>query len=231
MADLYEKNLTKLQQNLLGLLNAHNTSIRELSRCVGISDTAIRFIVKGMTKHPSVGSLEKIASHFDVSIGFLLGEEKLAPPEKLTPKITTQTFNERRVPVLRPAQISGWISNKTGFLRSANLNWIVVDSRVHENAFAVIANYPVKTVFPKGSICLVEPREAYSPGEYVLASVSGHAPAVKQIVWEDGKLWLSSIVSSAPSGDIEGGNKVFGLITEARVIFEGHWVTDFSSNQ
>ncbi|NRA89556.1 MAG: helix-turn-helix transcriptional regulator [Simkaniaceae bacterium] len=66
--------MTNLKNNLNVLLDKNNLSVSEAERLAGLRISALRNILRGQSKNPSVEILSKLAALFQCSISELMGE-------------------------------------------------------------------------------------------------------------------------------------------------------------
>lgn len=205
--------------NLQNLMAKHGLNKVRLSKQTGISYITLVRLLDGSTANPRADLLDKLSRFFQVPVDALLGiEDKVA---QLNPEvIRIQDPVSPRIPLIKWEEIEYWSSQGFNYLGPDHQNWISCNAGMAEDGFGLQVRYEGRGVFPTGSIILIDPVKDYTFEDYVLASINGNKPTIKQIVEEDGALWLLPLGVMVPAEKIGPKNEVVGVIVEYRVIMK-----------
>ena len=73
----------RLGAHLTTLRRTKGESLQDVADAVGVSKAHVWELEKGRTDNPSMGLVVRLADHFGVSVGFLVGENLDAPDEDM----------------------------------------------------------------------------------------------------------------------------------------------------
>ncbi|MBX9703896.1 MAG: helix-turn-helix domain-containing protein [Silvanigrellaceae bacterium] len=178
---------TNLNRNLSELMERNAISLSTLHRNTAIAIPTIKRFQSDPATNPTIATLLPIANFFGLTVTDLISNLPL------------------------PNNGLGFVDNKTHWLKLAVIQWnevvdwlkphnaietahfILVNSEVGENAFALKVEEEDWLAIPKGSILIINKDLAPDNKDYALVLKKGQsAPALKQILIEEDNIYLKS---------------------------------------
>lgn len=203
-----------LSRRLQSLMEKRGINLSELACSVGFPRTTIARIVTGATDNPTAQTLIAIADYFAIPIDYLLGRQT----KEIDSSETNHEINAclyKKIPLVPWAYIKQWVYNRQTFLSADE--WIITDQCLSQDAFAVkVVSLLYKEYFPKDTVLIIDKKDEYCCGDYVLISINRHKPTIQMIAAENGQLYINSIAINAPSEKIGPIHTIYGKIIESR---------------
>ncbi|OAI50512.1 hypothetical protein AYO37_01010 [Opitutia bacterium SCGC AG-212-L18] len=197
------------------LMDNRGIKAAELARQIDMPHTTITRIITGNTDNPSAKTLLSLSEFFNVSLDYLIGKE-------IDHKSSVDFYQTENSPEYIP--LIGWDSLKNWEFQKKEIlsknKKIAVSCKVSSKAFALPTEKAYgKTIFPKGSILIVDPDFEYNENDYVVVSINKNFPTIREVCEDSGKYYLNPIGLNLPSIELEPEHVVFGKIIECRILF------------
>lgn len=205
--------LPPLAKNLRDLIERNGLSIVEVSRKTAIPLTTLAQVLDGRTVNPRIDLLDKLSGFFKVSTDSLLGIKDRVTKKNLE-IVRIQDPVSPRIPLIKWEEIHYWSSQGFNYLNPDHQDWVACNRKISNGGFALRVRYEGRNVFPTNSIILIDPETEYAIEDYVLASIKGNKPTIKQISEEDGILHLVPVGVMALAEKIELNHQVLGTIVQ-----------------
>jgi len=203
------------------LMTMRGLKIADVAKKTGMPHTTITRIITGNTENPSANTLLSLAKFFDVSVDALLGRKlhDELPINALQPECLSG-FSPESIPLIDWVSVKNWYFNKTKFLSEEKCQKIAISTKISNNACGIITDKSFgKTLFPKGSILIIDSDAAYHDGDYVVVSINKNFPTIKEICEDSGKYYLNSVGLNILSIELEPSHIILGKIVECRILF------------
>jgi SOS-response transcriptional repressor LexA len=201
----------KLSDNLNLLMAAMHISADELARRTGLPASTIKKIRNRYNPNPTLATLVPLAQFFSVTLGQLAGAEPL-------PDARVKEINKENVKILRHVPLLSW---------SEAIVWPNTDSKSraliyteHEyskNAYALIVEEIDWENLTRGTALIVDPAMKAEHRDYVVIYVVGHSqPSLKQILYDEGEIYLKPVVQGYNISALSSKHKILGVVAEYR---------------
>jgi SOS-response transcriptional repressor LexA len=203
----------KLAQTLKTLLNKLNLSESELARQTGICQPVIHRMASGETDNPKIETLRPIAKFFSISLEQLIGDEPLA--QEAIFHVEQEWFN---VPLITLKDAIDWPHHKTH--QTTNI-FIQTDIKTSEFGYAIrLKDSTMYPMFPDGTLLIIEPNQASTHRDFVVAHLSNEPQAIfKQLLIDGKNYYLKSVNKDYPRYKLGKNDKIIGVMLQARIDF------------
>lgn len=235
--------MVEYSERLQWAMNRRGVKIPELAEAVDISYQAIKKLLDGKSKSMNAANNEAAARFLDVNSYWLATgkgpriptngsvDSPASASEDLRNNIYPATGdNFRRLDDRRPVPLISWI--RAGMWADIVDNfhpgeadeWFTpVHSKPKEKSFALTVEgesmtspYPGSLSFPAGTIIIVDPDQAYTPGCFVVAKdVVTQQATFKQLTTDGGRWFLKPLNPTFPTIEIDDpAVRVIGRVCE-----------------
>ena len=193
----------------------------ELARQTGLPQTTINRLLIGATSDPRANTLKPIANFFGVTVGQLIGEE----PVNKTRVTGTFSPNNRdawsNVPVISWEEAISWVFRKDTYNIFSHKKWIATERPISNTSFAIISKQFMEPRFRKNSILIVDPKNEYLDGKFVVVSLDNNTATVRQLVFDNSEFYLKNFDATIPTIKLDTKkHTILGVIVEARIDFD-----------
>jgi len=189
-----------------------NIDDTRLSKITKVAKANISRLKNDPKANPTLATLKPLAAFFGITVSQLLGEEPLLYENK-----TSQVAF--RLPILE------WedVQNSLGGQYFGVKNWLSVEYKVSEHAFAVRMNEKTMIpLFPTGAVLIIDKQSSYEDGAHVLVHGSEDKPPfLRQYLIDGDIVFLKSLKIGADW--VEPLNKttnIIGAVIEVRFQME-----------
>lgn len=171
----------------------------ELARLTGVPQPTIWRILKGESRDPETGTLEKLAKHYRITVAQLRGETALN-------QISEPTYNVDPGPDVHAINLISWVQAgkpqpvSDPHRAGEGEKPIYTSRRVGPNAYALrirgdsMENPNGMPTFPHGCVIVVDPDKPARPGSFVVVRLEGSEEATfKQFVEDAGQKFLKPL--------------------------------------
>jgi transcriptional regulator with XRE-family HTH domain len=198
-----------LCDNLNQLMQEAHISADELARRTSVPASTIKKIRNRYNPNPTLATLLPLAQFFSVTLDQLIGNEPL----------NTSLFSGRHQPDLElkcHIPILSW---------EESVNWPATQDQHHPcvttefkystNAFALVINAEEWNNLAKGTLLFIDPSLKAEHRDYAIMHKNGQkVPTFKQILYEDGQIYLKSIIPGYNITVMTPEYKFLGLVIE-----------------
>ncbi len=200
----------ELSSNLNLLMAEARVNANELARRTGIPASSIKKIRNNNNANPTLSTLAPIANYFSITVSQLIGDISL-PINSTGPENIASETHQNKVPIILWNEIASWPKTT-----NTNHPIITTERPYQKNFFGLIIEESVG-IFSEGTILLIEPSAKLQQNDYVISQkVNQKIPSIKQVLIEDGEIYLRSIVINHHIILRENDDKIFGVIMEYR---------------
>lgn len=209
--------MSSIKQRLKTLLFKNNLTPTELARHIDLPQQTIQRIAQGTSENPRAATIEKIASHFDISPDQLLGKAPLfLDNDNGLSEPTTQS-----IPVFTFEQLHQ-TDKKT--LSTQHHEQIIVSAEYHPDTFAVVMNdTSMQPYFDKGCLLIIEPKDVMMDMDFVLIkNMDNHIIQFRQAISENQTFYLKALNPNSPSFQAQlltTQDQLLGVLVETRQVF------------
>ncbi|OAI50885.1 hypothetical protein AYO37_00700 [Opitutia bacterium SCGC AG-212-L18] len=209
-------------KNLKSLMDMHGVNAAELSRRAEIPYQTLVSILNGNTHNPGIDLLDKLVRFFKVTADSLLGiddrvlKKDLEIVRVMDPKLP-------KIPLIQWEEIIYWVAQGFNYLGVKHEKWVSCNINLSGLGFALQIWHRSEgyDIFPVNSIIIIDPEKDYVAGDYVIASIRGNKPVIKQIANGEGVRYLIPLKATLPVEKLELDNQVLGTIVEYRINIKG----------
>lgn len=194
----------------------------DLSKETGVPPETISYIVDGSTYNPRIATLLAISNYLEVSLDELVESKpiKHIPKEiHLEPKSEIRNGARNDVPLLEWKNVKYWLKRNNEFKKEEHTEWVTPQQKTSKNSFALKIPYQAQGIFPKNSIIIVDPQNAYVPSNYVLSSMKEGNPTIRKVFKENGKVYLNAVGLNLTAEEVNEENQILGEIVENHITF------------
>jgi transcriptional regulator with XRE-family HTH domain len=214
-----EQSLLETNDNLIGininrtltrLMNENHVSMSVIYRNTGIAIPTIKRLQSDPTANPTIATLLPIAQFFGVTVSQLIGIDPL--PSKITGYVENKTF-WLKVPIINWDQILDWKVSQNFNLVSS---YVLVDIDVGDNPIALKVEEDDWPIISKGSILIINTGLTPEHKDYALVNKRGqNNPTLKQIMIDDDKIYLKPM-NTYFSPTLSDGHEFLGVLIQIR---------------
>lgn len=189
----------------------------ELARQTGLPQTTINRLLVGETLDPRANTLIPIAKFFGITIGQLVGQEPLNPNRINGTYSPTNKAAWAVVPLIEWVDAPAWLFQKNNVTPAAYTKWIISESDISEDSFALKTLDFMEPRFRKGSTIIVDPHCDYKDGNFVVISMNNAEPTVRRILKDGADVYLKKLYGSEEPVKKLAGDTIIGTIVETRI--------------
>lgn len=199
----------KLSNNLNLLMAEARVNANELARHTGIPPSSIKKIRNNDNPNPTLTTLTPLANYFSISLSQLIGDIplKLDHESVINPYLTQQ-----RIPIISWNEAASWpeISNEEHA-------FIITERQFSKKAFGLIMEININERWPKGTILLIDCEAPIEVCDYaIVLKDDQNKPSIKQILIEDDKIFLKSLLIDNLIELKSSEYKILGTVMEYR---------------
>jgi len=194
----------QLSQILNKLMTLYEIDGVRLSQKTGIPTTTINRLRKSdPNNNPTLLTLIPLAKFFSITVSQLIGETNLPDNSLPLPKFS-------QLPILSWEESVNW-SNLNDKSRLS----ITTENEYSDKAFALIIEDDDFEKLSKGTILLIDPSLEPKHHDYAIVHRKEQKKAtLKQIVIEDSKYFLKSVITSTSIVELMPEDKILGVLVE-----------------
>lgn len=159
----------------------------ELARRTGMPASTIKKIRNRSNPNPTLTTLIGLARYFSITVSQLVGDETL-PPAKLEEIGRENAKTKRYLPLLSWKEVITWPHNN-------HRSFTTIENKYSENAYALRVDEDDWGALTKGTILIIDPTATIEHRDFVVVYKEGQeAPSLKQILYDEGQMYLKPIV-------------------------------------
>ncbi len=209
-----------LAKNLKSLMQFRHITESDLARVTCVSQPVINRLAKGITTNPNVDTLRPIAKFFNVSIGQLVGDERLFLPENLISSdepILASSLIE--VPIITWERAAQWQNIPAKQQIEKFKKFIRLDANLSDYAYALlIEDSTMEPTFMKGTCIVIEPELEPVDRDYVVVVLKGQKkPIFKQILFSGEEAFLKSLNPDFDTLQTTKNCKIIGVAVQGHI--------------
>ena len=196
------------------LREQNGESRKELADAIGVSLSTISNYENSIRKPDKDIIWSKIASHYNVTIDYLMGVK-----EKVGQNISSKTLN-----LTTPLPILGSVAAGTGAYTDNDIIGYeeIPSSWINPNEQYVVLIVEGDSMYPKfedGDKVLVKVQSSVDSGDYGIVLIDGDSAVIKKIAYDDNTIELISANPMYPTRRFENEDvlnlRVFGLVKKS----------------
>jgi transcriptional regulator with XRE-family HTH domain len=199
----------KLSDNLNLLMSEIRISADELARRISLPASTIKKIRNRYNPNPTLATLLPIAQYFAVTLGQLVGNEPF-PENRTKGRYKQNSETIRQLPILNWDEILTWpAQNEIAHATVAS------EHAYSKNAYALaVEEHDWENLFP-GTILLIDPSLTPEQRDYVVTFKQGQTlPTLKQVLFDEGQIYLKSVLPSGNIIPLLPEHKFLGVVVE-----------------
>lgn len=198
----------KLSDNLNLLMTAAQISADELARQTSVPPSTIKKIRNRYNPNPTLTTLLPLAQFFSVTLGQLVGEEPLSD-------LSNREDQQQEI-VLRHLPLIAWEEAVTWPKTQEQLHATkLTEQSCSANAFALIVDEDNWDRLAKGTVLIIDPSIEPRHSDLVVTHKLGQAlPSVRQILFDDGHVYLKPIVQGYNMITFTSEHTILGVVVE-----------------
>lgn len=214
---LLEKSQLNVSKNIKRLMEETGIIEAELARQTGIPQTTINRVLLGETLDPRATTLINISKFFGVTVDQLLSQDifnhfRIEGTYNPTNKVAWSI-----IPIVSWDIVKAWLFQREKFTPSTHHDWITTERNISELSFALRTLPQMEPRFKKNSIIIVDPKENYKDGSFVVVSCEGATPTVRKITIDGQDVYLSKLYSADNPLIRKKTDDIIGTIIETRI--------------
>jgi transcriptional regulator with XRE-family HTH domain len=197
-----------LSNNLNLLMANTRMNANELARQTGIPASSIKKIRNNNHPNPTLSTLTPIAHFFSITVSQLIGDTSLSA----TPTAPNEPI--KMLPIIAWDDAASWPT-----LTKPAAATIATERHYTQQAFGLSIRENINEIFSKGTVLIIEPDMKPQQHNYVIIQKDlQNSPSIKQVVIEDGKIFLKSILIDQPPILKTHEHRILGIVMEYRRI-------------
>ncbi len=207
----------RLSINLSYLMKLHGLDDRRLAKLTDIAHNNIARMRLNPEANPTASTLIPIARAFGITVGQLIGEEKL-PDSILAPVLFAQNEHVAQVaPVITWQQIDSWINK----IQNKYANYVSIPSTASLETFCIkIDSKSYGLIIRDGSIVVIDPLKKIGSSGSVLIKRNNEFQFVNIITDNDGMFFRPLDIKMVEPIKFDSTHKILGAIIEIRYIID-----------
>ena len=214
-----------LSERLQKLINEKGTNPTRIARQAGLKQPTVARIVSGESKMPDRKNMKAIARVLGVDEQWLWDGK--GPKDADTAAGYSdigQPLNINRYPVISPVQAGAWAEvmerDEPGAWDQYELSsYEATGSAFWLKVTGDSMTSPIGVSVPEGSMILVDPGLAPSPGDFVVAKLADTNKATfKKLVEDSGEWFLRPLNAAYPTRQLPRDARIVGVVVETRLV-------------
>lgn len=196
----------KLSSNLNKLITTRNISVIQLSQATGVPASTIKKIRNSSNMNPTLATLIPIAHYFSVSLDYLISgnEKKEKPVQEIVKSCKEWPLLSWEEAIYRPCK------------NSSHQKKVYSIHDHHSQSFAVQVDAIDWSMFPQGTVLIIDPSIRPSHRDYVVVFKEGQLKAnIKLLLCEDENKYLQSVCIADDIVPLTSPYKILGVVMEA----------------
>ena len=170
------------------LMEHLNMTEADLCRGVNLPQTTINRLLTGQTCDPRISTLAVLAEFFDVSLGQLIGKEKL---------VLNPSYNQARgsiIPVIDWANLQTWLAHQN-YPECDLKSFVKTEKPLSAGSFALKTPVACESVFGKDSLLIMNRLQDLKPleGQMILVEFSTGQYGLRQVLQEGSTYYLKRL--------------------------------------
>jgi SOS-response transcriptional repressor LexA len=199
----------KLSDNLNLLMAEVHISADELARRTGLPASTIKKIRNRYNPNPTLTTLLPLARYFLVTLGQLVGNEPL-PAERI------KGIYLENVDVMRHVPILSWLESlDSSHVKTQSHATITTEHDYSQQVYALIVEEDDWENLVKGTALIIDPTLTAEHRDFALVYKEGQSvPTLKQILYDEGQIYLKSVVQGYNIVLLTPEHKILGVVVE-----------------
>ncbi|NNM59018.1 MAG: LexA family transcriptional regulator [Legionellales bacterium] len=206
-----------VRKNIRYLMDEAGMIEAELARQTGIPQTTINRVLLGETLDPRATTLVSISKFFGVTVDQLIGHLPFNKNPIEGAYHPTNKVAWSMIPIVDWDIVRAWVFQREKFIPSSHNDWITTERGVSELSFALRTLPQMEPRFKKGSTIIVDPKQKYKDGNFVVVSCNGATPTVRKITLDGDDVYFSRLYSSDNPSLKQKMDEIIGTIVETRI--------------
>ena len=184
----------------------------DLCRGVNLPQTTINRLLTGQTCDPRISTLTVLAEFFDVSLGQLVGKEKL---------VLNPSYNQAKgstIPVIDWANLQTWLTHQDDYPEYDLKSFVKTEKALSAGSFAIKTPIACESVFGKGSLLIMNRLQDLKPleGQMVLVEFSAGQYGLRQVLQEGSTYYLKRLFAPFEVSSSDDKSIFHACVVEAR---------------
>jgi len=195
-----------------------NIKEAELARQTCLPQATINRVLLGGTVDPRVSTLITLANFFKISVEQLIGAEPL-DQMRIHGTYCSSKEASNAVPLITWEKIANWDKLKSEINPVNHKDWIVTETRIAKDSFALKSMPSLEPIFPQDSVLIFSTAKSYLDGAYVLVNMNNNVILKKIIITGEGIYLEHLFKKDMPVTLLDKKYKILGYLVETRMYF------------
>lgn len=203
-----------LDKNLQYLMQHYQLTETEIARRTDIGQPVVHRMAYGATDNPKIKTISPLANLFGLSISQLLTD--LPPPEELQAELSDIV-------------IAGWhpislltlsaLTSGVAVAQKQSQQWAYTDIPPTSETFAIRLNDDAMApVFPKRTLCIIEPTRQAKNEDFVVVVIQGEANALfRKILFHGDDAYLQALNPQFETRMLTASTQILGSLLQANM--------------
>ena len=201
--------MDKLRKNINMLIDEISISAEELSRRIGIPASTIKKVRNYNNANPTLATLSPLAKYFSISISQLIGDEEI-PQSRIKGTYNLSEALLYQVPIISWSDVI-----KFPHERTLQQGVITTEHKYSDNAYALEVEEDSWENLAKNTMLVIDSAIKPDHRDFAIVYKEGQRlPTLKQILFDDGDIYLKPVVAGYGISIFTAEYKFFGVVVE-----------------